>query len=91
MRERPRNPRRRRLCLGSPPSRSSAFRRSNVADSPSEAAAHDRVHGAQGFTSVDELRGMLAAAPLGYQAERERAGYVRAMREPNTSPYGSWS
>ena len=45
----------------------------------------------KGFTSVDELRGMLAAARLGHEAECERAGYVRAMREPNTSPYGSWS
>ena len=43
------------------------------------------------FTSVDELRGMLAAAPSGDAAERERAGYVIAMRKANSSPYGSWS
>jgi hypothetical protein len=27
----------------------------------------------------------------GDAAERERAGYVNAMRAANASPYGSWS
>jgi dihydroorotate dehydrogenase (fumarate) len=45
----------------------------------------------KGFTSVDELRGMLSAAPGGDAADRERAGYVDAMRVANRSPYGSWS
>ena len=45
----------------------------------------------KGFATVDELRGLLSAAPGGDAAERERAGYVSAMREANSSPYGSWS
>jgi dihydroorotate dehydrogenase (fumarate) len=44
----------------------------------------------KGFTSVDELRGMLAAVPSGHGAERERAGYVSAMYEANISAYGPW-
>jgi dihydroorotate dehydrogenase (fumarate) len=44
----------------------------------------------KGFTTVDEPRGMLSAAPGG-EAERERAGYVNAMRTANSTPYGSWS
>jgi dihydroorotate dehydrogenase (fumarate) len=44
----------------------------------------------KGFTRVDELRGMLAAVPSGHEAERERAGYVSAMHEANTSAYGPW-
>ena len=43
------------------------------------------------FTSVDDVRGMLAVAPSADGAEHERAGYVNAMREANSSPYGSWS
>jgi dihydroorotate dehydrogenase (fumarate) len=45
----------------------------------------------KGFETVDELRGLLSAAPGGDAAERERAGYVNAMRAANASPYGSWS
>ena len=45
----------------------------------------------KGFTAVDELRGMLAVPPGADAAEHERAGYVNAMREANSSPYGSWS
>ncbi|MGZ6675505.1 MAG: dihydroorotate dehydrogenase-like protein, partial [Solirubrobacteraceae bacterium] len=45
----------------------------------------------KGFETVDELRGLLSAAPGGDAAERERAGYVSAMRVANSSPYGSWS
>jgi hypothetical protein len=43
---------------------------------------------------LDLLRGrsgLLSAAPGGDAAERERAGYVNAMRAANASPYGSWS
>ena len=43
------------------------------------------------FTCVDDVRGMLAVAPSADGAEHERAGYVNAMREANSSPYGSWS
>ena len=45
----------------------------------------------KGFESVDELRGLVSAVPGGDAAERERAGYVNAMRAANASPYGSWS
>jgi hypothetical protein len=45
----------------------------------------------KGFETVDQLRGLLSAAPGGDAAERERAGYVNAMRAANASPYGSWS
>jgi dihydroorotate dehydrogenase (fumarate) len=45
----------------------------------------------KGFTTVQELRGMLAAAPGADAAERERAGYVSAMREANSGTPGSWA
>jgi dihydroorotate dehydrogenase (fumarate) len=45
----------------------------------------------KGFATVDQLRGLLSAAPGGDSAQRERAGYVKAMRAANSSPYGSWS
>jgi dihydroorotate dehydrogenase (fumarate) len=44
----------------------------------------------KGFTSVDDLRGMLSAVPSSHDAERERAGYVSAMYEANTAAYGPW-
>jgi hypothetical protein len=43
---------------------------------------------------VNRLRsaGMLGSSTRwGHAAERERAGYVSAMRVANSSPYGSWS
>jgi dihydroorotate dehydrogenase (fumarate) len=43
----------------------------------------------KGFTTVDALRGMLSVAP-GAEADRERAGYVSAMRQANRSAYGPW-
>ena len=43
----------------------------------------------KGFAAVDELRGILAAPPGIDEPERERAGYVSAMREAN-SAYGPW-
>jgi dihydroorotate dehydrogenase (fumarate) len=44
----------------------------------------------KGFTSVDELRGILAVAPGTDEAAHERAGYVSALREANSSTYGPW-
>jgi dihydroorotate dehydrogenase (fumarate) len=44
----------------------------------------------KGFAAVDQVRGMLSV-PLGTdEAEHERAGYVGAMREANSSAYGPW-
>jgi dihydroorotate dehydrogenase (fumarate) len=45
----------------------------------------------KGYTTVEEMRGMLAAAPGADAAERERAGYVSAMREANSGAPGSWA
>ena len=45
----------------------------------------------KGFDTVDELRGHARGAAGADAAEHERAGYVSAMREANSSPYGSWS
>ena len=45
----------------------------------------------KGFTSVDELRGHARGGAERRRAEHERAGYVNAMREANSSPYGPWS
>jgi len=44
----------------------------------------------KGFTSVDELRGILAVAPGTDEAAHERAGYVSALRAANSSTYGPW-
>jgi dihydroorotate dehydrogenase (fumarate) len=41
----------------------------------------------KGFTSVDQLRGMLAVPAHADQAAYERAGYVAAMRAANTGVY----
>jgi dihydroorotate dehydrogenase (fumarate) len=42
------------------------------------------------FTSVDQLRGMLAVAPRGDEEALERAGYVNALRDASSSDYGPW-
>jgi dihydroorotate dehydrogenase (fumarate) len=42
------------------------------------------------FTSVDELRGMLAVPSCTDESEYERAGYVSALREANATAYGPW-
>jgi dihydroorotate dehydrogenase (fumarate) len=42
----------------------------------------------KGFTTVDQLRGMLSVAPGGDEAARERASYVSALRAANASDYG---
>jgi dihydroorotate dehydrogenase (fumarate) len=40
----------------------------------------------KGFTTLDEVRGMLAVRDDG--SARERAGYVSALRDANSTPYG---
>ncbi len=42
------------------------------------------------FTTLDELRGLLAAPPGPDEAARGRAGYVSALREANNHVYGPW-
>jgi dihydroorotate dehydrogenase (fumarate) len=44
----------------------------------------------KGFAAVDEFRGLLSVPPGRDQVGHERAGYVSAMREANSSVYGSW-
>ena len=44
----------------------------------------------KGFATVDELRGILAVPPGTDEAAHERAGYVSALREANSSAYGPW-
>jgi dihydroorotate dehydrogenase (fumarate) len=44
----------------------------------------------KGFTSVDEIRGLLAVSHDGQEARLERAGYVAAMRNANTGVYEAW-
>ena len=39
----------------------------------------------KGFTTVDELRGMLSVAPGTDEAAHERASYVSALRGANSS------
>jgi dihydroorotate dehydrogenase (fumarate) len=41
----------------------------------------------QGFTSIDEVRGLLAVPADGHEADFERVGYVAAMRNANTGMY----
>jgi dihydroorotate dehydrogenase (fumarate) len=44
----------------------------------------------KGFATVDDLRGLLAVAPGTDEAAHERAGYVSALLDANSSAYGSW-
>ena len=46
--------------------------------------------GAQGFASVDEVRGLLSVAPGTDPASHERMGYVNAMRRANSAVDGPW-
>jgi dihydroorotate dehydrogenase (fumarate) len=46
--------------------------------------------GRKGFTSVRDLRGLLAVPADGDAAAYERQGYVGALREANASPFGAW-
>ena len=41
----------------------------------------------KGFSSVDDVRGLLAVPHEGQEARFERAGYVAAMRDANTGLY----
>jgi dihydroorotate dehydrogenase (fumarate) len=42
----------------------------------------------KGFSSVDQLRGMLSAPPGADETERERSGYVSALRAANARAHG---
>lgn len=44
----------------------------------------------KGFAAVDQFRGLLSVPPGSDQVAHERVGYVSAMREANSSGYGSW-
>jgi dihydroorotate dehydrogenase (fumarate) len=44
----------------------------------------------KGFTTLDQLRGLLAAPPGNDESTRGRAGYVNTLREANTHVYGPW-
>ena len=44
----------------------------------------------KGFTTVDELRGLLAVPSDTDEAAYERAGYVTALRAANAGLYGPW-
>jgi dihydroorotate dehydrogenase (fumarate) len=44
----------------------------------------------KGFTSVDEVRGLLAVPPVADEVAYERAGYVTAMRAANAGTYNPW-
>ncbi len=44
----------------------------------------------KGFSTLDELRGMLAVPAHTDQASFERAGYVAAMRAANAGAYDAW-
>ena len=46
--------------------------------------------GQKGFATVDELRGILAVPAGADETAYERAGYVKALREANSSVYGPW-
>jgi len=44
----------------------------------------------KGFTTVDELRGLLSVRPGADESAGERVGYVSAMRDANSEVYGPW-
>jgi dihydroorotate dehydrogenase (fumarate) len=44
----------------------------------------------KGFGAVGDVRGTLAVAPGGDEEALERAGYVSAIQEANSSTYGPW-
>ena len=44
----------------------------------------------KGFTSVDEVRGLLAVPAVADEVAYERAGYVTAMRAANAGAYNPW-
>src|SRR4029077_16661140 len=44
----------------------------------------------KGYTTVDVLRGLLAVPIAADEAARERADYVSALRQANSTDYGPW-
>jgi dihydroorotate dehydrogenase (fumarate) len=44
----------------------------------------------KGFTTIDQLRGLLSVPPSTDGAADQRLGYVRTMRAANRSEYGPW-
>lgn len=46
--------------------------------------------GRKGFSTLDDVRGMLAVPPDANATDYERAGYVSALRAARTSDYGPW-
>jgi len=46
--------------------------------------------GRKGFASVDEVRGLLSVPSGSDEAAVERADYVSAMREANSTAFGPW-
>ncbi len=44
----------------------------------------------KGFSSADDLRGLLAVPPGGDESTHERSLYVSALRAANASAYGHW-
>ena len=44
----------------------------------------------KGYTSVEELRGLLATPVGADETTRERWDYVSALREANSTDYGPW-
>ena len=43
----------------------------------------------KGYATIDDLRGILAVAPGADEAAHERASYVGALRNANSSAYGA--
>ena len=46
--------------------------------------------GRKGYTTVDELRGLLAVPVGADETARERGDYVSALRQANSTDYGPW-
>ena len=46
--------------------------------------------GRKGYTTVEELRGLLAVPVGADETARERGDYVAALRQANSSDYGPW-
>lgn len=44
----------------------------------------------KGFSTLDQVRGLLAVTPGTDEVARERAAYVRGLRAANTHVYGPW-
>jgi dihydroorotate dehydrogenase (fumarate) len=46
--------------------------------------------GRKGYAAVEELRGLLAVPVGADETARERADYVSALRQANSTDYGPW-